>query len=94
MIRSFADKDTERVSWRLATKRFSIDLQRTAYRKLLVIDGVQAIDDLRIPPGNRLEKLEHDREGQFSIRVNMHWRIPFVWKDYDASEVKIVDYHA
>ena len=94
MIRSFADKDTERVFKRLASKRLSIELQRTAYRKLLIIDGSEAIEDLRIPPGNRLEKLKHDRKGQYSIRINDQWRICFSWKDNYAFEVEIVDYHS
>ena len=94
VIRSFADKDTERVFKRLTSKRLSIELQRAAYRKLLIIDGAEEISDLKIPPGNRLEKLKHDREGQFSIRINEQWRICFFWKDSDAHEVEIVDYHS
>lgn len=94
VIRSFADKDTERVFKRLASKRLSIELQRAAYRRLLIIDGAEEISDLKIPPGNRLEKLRHDREGRFSIRINEQWRICFFWKDNDAYEVEIVDYHS
>ena len=93
VVQSFADKDTERVFKRIASKRFSNDLQRAAYRKLLIIDGAEVIGDLKIPPGNRLEKLKHDREGQHSIRINEQWRICFIWKDNDAYEVEIVDYH-
>ena len=94
VIQSFADKDTERVFRRLASKRFSTELQRVAYRKHLIIDGAEDIRDLNIPPGNRLEKLKHEREGQFSIRINEQWRICFGWKDTDAYEVEIVDYHS
>jgi proteic killer suppression protein len=93
VIRSFADKDTQRVFQRLASKSLSIELQRIAYRKLTLINAVETINDLRIPPGNRLEKLKGDREGQYSIRINNQWRICFDWKDNDAYIVEIVDYH-
>jgi len=71
----------------------SVEVQRIAYRKLVVIDAAESINDLRIPPGNRLEKLKGNREGQHSIRVNEQWRICFRWKDGDAYEVEITDYH-
>jgi len=71
----------------------SVEVQRIAYRKLVVIDAAESINDLRIPPGNRLEKLKGNREGQHSIRVNEQWRICFRWKDGDANEVEITDYH-
>ena len=93
VIRSFADKDTQRIFYRLASKRLSIEVQRTAYRKLTIIDAAEAINDLRIPPGNRLEKLKGDREGQYSIRMNDQWRVCFYWKDNDAYDVEITDYH-
>jgi proteic killer suppression protein len=93
VIRSFADKDTQRVFQRLASKSLSIELQRIAYRKLTLINAVETINDLRIPLGNRLEKLKGDREGQYSIRINNQWRICFDWKDNDAYRVEIVDYH-
>ena len=93
MIRSFADGDTERVFQRLACKRFSADLQRIAYRKLTLLDAAESIDDLRIPPGNRLEKLKADRQGQHSIRINDQWRICFHWKEGEAYDVEITDYH-
>ena len=93
MIESFADKDTERVFLRLASKRFSSELQRITYRKLTVIDAAGAVGDLRILPGNRLEKLKGGREGQYSIRINDQWRICFYWKDEDAYSVEIADYH-
>ena len=93
MIRSFADKNTQRVFQRLASKSLSIELQRAAYRKLTILDAAEAINDLRIPPGNRLEKLKGDREGQYSIRINDQWRICFYWKENDAYDVEIADYH-
>ena len=93
MIRSFADKDTQRVFQRLASKRLSIELQRIVYRKLTLIDAVETINDLRIPSGNRLEKLKGDREGHYSIRISNQWRICFDWTDNDAYSVEIVDYH-
>jgi proteic killer suppression protein len=93
VIRSFANDETERVFRRLACKRFSMDLQRIAYRKLLLLDAAESISDLRIPPGNRLEKLKANRVGQYSIRINNQWRICFIWKESDAYEVEIADYH-
>jgi addiction module HigA family antidote len=93
VIRSFANKDTKRVFHRLASKRLSIELQHAAYRKLTIIDATEEINDLRIPPGNRLEKLKNNREGQYSIRTNDQWRICFYWKNNHAYEVEIVNYH-
>jgi proteic killer suppression protein len=93
VIRSFADAETERVFRRLASKRLSAEVQRVAYRKLVVIDAAESLNDLRIPPGNRLEKLKGNREGQHSIRVNEQWRICFRWKDGDAYDVEVADYH-
>ena len=93
MIRSFADRETLRVFQRLRAKRFSIDLQRAAYRRLLLVDAAGSINDLRIPPGNRLERLVGKREGQYSIRINEQWRICFTWKGNDAFDVEITDYH-
>ena len=93
MIRSFADTATERVFRRLASGHLSAEVQRVAYRKLVVIDAAESLNDLRIPPGNRLEKLKGNREGQHSIRVNEQWRICFRWKEGDACDVEIADYH-
>lgn len=93
MIRSFADVDTKRVFRRLKCRHFSLDVQRAAYRKLLVLDGAESINDLRMPPGNRLQKLKGARRGQHSIRINEQWRICFVWKNRNAHEVEISDYH-
>ena len=93
MIRSFANADTERVWRRQRVRRFGPDLQRMANRKLLIIDAAETLNDLRVPPGNRLEQLRGDRTGQYSIRVNDQWRICFRWRDGDALDVEIVDYH-
>lgn len=93
MIKSFRDKDTEGIWNREPSKRFSPELHRTTLRKLVAIDGAEALQDLRIPPGNRLEKLSGSRLGQMSIRINDQWRICFIWKDGNAHEVEIVDYH-
>ncbi|MBI3636416.1 MAG: type II toxin-antitoxin system RelE/ParE family toxin [Candidatus Rokubacteria bacterium] len=93
MIRSFRDRDTERIFSRERVRRFSIETQRIAQRKLVMLDAAESIDDLRLPPGNRLEKLAGDRVGQHSIRMNDRWRICFIWRDGDAYDVEIVDYH-
>ena len=93
MIRSIADKDTQRAFDRERVRRWSTQLQRLALRKLLILDAAEELTDLRIPPGNRLEKLSGDRAGQYSIRINDHWRICFRWSDGDADDVEIVDYH-
>lgn len=92
MIRSFADKDTERLFGDVNVRRFQA-FERQARRKLLLIDAAGALDDLRVPPGNRLEALAGDRAGQYSIRINKQWRICFRWHDGDAIDVEIVDYH-
>jgi proteic killer suppression protein len=93
VIKSFRDKDTERIWNREQSKKFSVEIQRTALRKLVALDGAESLQDLRIPPGNRLEKLAGSRHGQMSIRVNDQWRVCFVWKDGHAHEVEIADYH-
>jgi proteic killer suppression protein len=93
MIRSFKDRDTERVFRRIRAPRLSAEVQRTALRKLLVLDAADLLDDLRSPPGNRLEKLVGRRQGQHSIRINNQWRICFRWKGADAHDVEITDYH-
>lgn len=93
MIRCFADEQTERLFNREPVKRIPRDLQRAALRKLVQIDAAASLDDLRVPPGNRLEKLTGDRAGQHSIRVNDQWRICFEWSDGDAFDVELVDYH-
>jgi proteic killer suppression protein len=93
MIRGFADKNTERLFRRERVKRFSRKLQRAALRKLAVLDAAESLDDLAVPPGNRLEKLAGDREGQYSIRINDQRRICFRWSEGDAHDVEITDYH-
>jgi proteic killer suppression protein len=93
MIRSFRDRETERVFRREKTRKLAPDVQRIAQRKLAVLDAAESLQDLRASPGNRLEKLVGDREGQHSIRINDQWRICFRWRDGDAASVEIVDYH-
>ena len=93
MIRSFADSQTERLFQRQRVRRFPANLQRLALRRLLYLDGAERLDDLRLPPGNRLEKLRGDRAGQYSIRINDQWRVCFRWRDGDAHNVEITDYH-
>lgn len=93
MIKSFRDRDTERLFSREVPKRPPASLHRPALRKLLILDAAEQLDDLRVPPGNRLEKLRGKRRGQFSIRINTQWRICFRWEDGNAYDVEIVDYH-
>lgn len=93
MIKSFRDPDAERLFAREGSPKLPEDVQRRALRKLLVLDAASVLADLRVPPGNRLEKLKGDREGQYSIRVNDQWRVCFEWRAGDAYGVEIVDYH-
>jgi len=74
-------------------KAFPVDIQNRALRKLRLLDAAQTIDDLKVPPGNRLESLSGSRTGQMSIRINMQWRLCFIWKGLDAYEAEIIDYH-
>ena len=90
---TFRDRDTERIFKRERVKRFSLQLQKLVQRKLDLLDGAEVIEDLRIPPGNRLEKLTGNRLGQYSIRINDQWRIVFRRKSGQATDVEIVDYH-
>ncbi|HSZ73900.1 MAG TPA: type II toxin-antitoxin system RelE/ParE family toxin [Rhizomicrobium sp.] len=93
MIRSFSCRETEGI-WRgIASRRFPADMQDRALRKLRQLDAALTVTDLRNPPGNRLEALKGSRKGQFSIRINDQWRVCFRWKDGEASDVEIVDYH-
>jgi toxin HigB-1 len=93
VLRSFADKDTERVWRRERSRRLDQTTQRAALRKLLILDAAETLDDMRVPPGNRLEKLRGDRIGQYSIRVNQQWRICFRWSAEGPTDIEIVDYH-
>ncbi|MET3922376.1 type II toxin-antitoxin system RelE/ParE family toxin [Arthrobacter sp. UYEF20] len=93
MIRSFADRETLRLFRRQPTKRLDSRILRKALAKLWILDAAVALDDLRSPPGNRLEALRGDRSGQHSIRINDQWRICFVWTDAGPEQVEIVDYH-
>jgi len=93
VIRSFADRDTERLFVRQPGRRLPPTLHRAMLRKLLLLDGAESLADLRSPPGNRLERLRGTRAGQYSIRINDQWRICFSWRDGDAYDVEIVDYH-
>jgi len=93
MIRSFRCPETERIFRRERSQTLPVDIQRTALRKLLLIHAAVGLDDLRVPPGNRLEALRGDRAGQHSVRINDRWRICFVWRDGAADNVEIVDYH-
>ncbi len=93
MIRSFKNSATEKIFKRSHSKKIPNDIQRSAFRKLHMINRSQNINDLRIPPANRLEKLKGERAGEYSIRINDQWRICFIWKDGDAFDVEIVDYH-
>lgn len=93
MIKTFADKDTAALFYGLQARKIPADIRNVARRKLLQIDGAHRLDDLRVPPGNRLELLKGDRTGQYSIRINDQWRICFRFEDGDAYDVEIVDYH-
>lgn len=93
MLRSFADKEAERVWQRQRARRLDQGTQRAALRKLLILDAAETLEDLRVPPGNRLEKLKGDRAGSHSIRVNQQWRICFKWTTAGPEDVEIVDYH-
>ena len=94
MILSFGDKLTMAVFERTYVKTLSPDLQRAALRKLEILNAALSLDDLRVPPGNRLEKLSADREGQYSIRINDQYRVCFEWKEGNAYDVEITDYHS
>ena len=93
VIRSWADAETRRLYERERSRRFPPDVQAVALRKLKMLNAATRIDDLLVPPSNRLEKLKGDRAGQWSIAVNMQWRICFRWEASNAYEVEIVDYH-
>ena len=93
MIRSFKSKETEKIFIRLRSRKLPQDIQQVAYRKLRMLNNAVNLNDLRIPPANRLEKLSGDRKGRYSIRINDQWRICFEWRDGDVHNVEIIDYH-
>lgn len=93
MIRSFADKETEKIYRQIFSKRLPQSIQRTALRKLIMLDNAAALEDLRVPPANRLESLQGDRAGQYSIRINNQYRICFKFFGGDCFDVEIADYH-
>ena len=93
MIQSFKDSETERIFNRQRSRKLPSNIQQVALRKLRMINRAMTLNDLRIPPANRLEKLKGARKGQYSIRINDQWRICFEWQDGDAYDVEIVDYH-
>jgi len=93
VIRSFSDSKTAQVFNRIRVSKWSKDVQRQALRKLLLIDAAENVEDLRVPPGNRLERLKGGRKGQYSIRINDQWRICVKWSSGNATDVEIVDYH-
>ena len=93
MIRSFKSKETERVFNRERSRKLPSDIQQVVLRKLRMLNRAVNLQDLRVPPANRLEKLSGGRAGQYSIRVNDQWRICFEWKEGNADNVEIVDYH-
>ena len=93
MIKSYSCKETEKIFNRLYSRKFPTDIQRSALRKLRMLNRAISLQDLRVPPGNRLEELKGDRKGQHSIRINDQWRICFTWQNSEAFDVEIVDYH-
>ncbi|HEY7943479.1 MAG TPA: type II toxin-antitoxin system RelE/ParE family toxin [Casimicrobiaceae bacterium] len=93
MIRTFADKETERIWNGDMSRRLPNQIQALARRKLRILNAAQRLDDLRIPPANRLEPLRGRRTGQHSIRINDQWRICFIWSEGQCDAVEIVDYH-
>ena len=93
MIKTFACKETEKLFNRQFSRKLPQSIQRVARRKLEILDAAEELQDLRIPPSNRLEKLSGERRGQYSIRINDQWRICFEWQSGDAYQVEITDYH-
>jgi len=93
VIKSFKDGETEKIYSRERSRKLPPDIQQGALRKLRMVNNAKSINDLLIPPANRLEKLSGDRAGQYSVRINDQWRVCFAWKDGDAIDVEITDYH-
>lgn len=93
VIRNFVDKEAEKIWQGTHSRRLPADIQIVARRKLRMLNSAATLDDLRVPPANRLEALKGSRKGQYSIRINDQWRVCFQWNDGDALDVEIVDYH-
>jgi proteic killer suppression protein len=93
MIQSFKCKETEKILNRLFSEKFPNDIQRVALRKLRMLNRATILNDLKVPPADRLELLKGNRKGQYNIRINDQWRICFIWRKGDAFDVEIVDYH-
>jgi proteic killer suppression protein len=93
VIRSFASKETEKIFNRQRSRKLPPNIQQIALRKLRMLNRGVTLNDLRVPPANRLEKLSGNRKGQHSIRINQQWRVCFEWREGDAYDVEIVDYH-
>jgi toxin HigB-1 len=93
VIKSFKDRETQTIFTRQRSRRLPPEIQQVALRKLRMLNNARTLNDLQIPPANRLEKLVGDRVGQYSIRINERWRACFAWRDGDAYDVEIVDYH-
>jgi proteic killer suppression protein len=93
MIRSFACKETKKIWNGIRSNKFPVDIQERALRKLRQLDAALVMDDLKNPPANKLERLAGNRQGYMSIRINLQWRLCFLWKNGDAYDVAIVDYH-
>ena len=93
MIRNFKDKETQKIFERQRSRKLPSDIQQVALRKLRMLNRAETLQDLRVPPANRLERLVGNRNGQYSIRINDQWRICFEWQEGDSLNVEIVDYH-
>ncbi|WP_456433716.1 type II toxin-antitoxin system RelE/ParE family toxin [Nitratifractor sp.] len=93
MIVDFKCSETHKIFERQYSKKLPSDIQRVIYRKLVMLDAAKTLEDLRVPPSNRLEKLAGDRSGQYSIRINRQYRICFVWEGGNAYQVEVIDYH-
>jgi proteic killer suppression protein len=93
LIRNFKDKEAQKIFERRRSRRLPSNIQQVALRKLRMLNRAETLQDLRVPPANRLERLSGDRAGQYSIRINDQWRICFGWQEGEALDVEIVDYH-
>jgi len=93
MIRSFKETEAAKIYARQRSKKLPTDIQQVALRKMRMLNNALNLNDMRIPPANRLEKLSGNRAGQYSVRINDQWRLCFEWRDGDAYEVEITDYH-